>query len=103
MAEKKTLDEVFDRSVERWTQPISSMDLFTRRALSRPHFTQSVANFVESRMEKADENWRIPENAEAVPPLNLSDPRPQPPSVRASSEEKAHKKHLRALRKAQAS
>lgn len=52
MAEKGTLDEVFDRSSERWTQSALFMDALNRRALNAPRLTQPVANFERSRMKK---------------------------------------------------
>lgn len=52
MTEKGSLDVVFDRSVERWTQLAPFVDAFTKRALNAPRFTLSVTGIEKSHVEK---------------------------------------------------
>lgn len=101
-ANKGTLNDVFDRHIERCLQSIPFMDTSTRRALSQPRLTRPVANFVRSHMERTVEAWRIPAKAKVVLPSKLSDPWPQLSFLLPSSNEEARKKHCRAPRTAQA-
>lgn len=52
MDEQGTLDIVFVRSVQRWTQSTSFIDAPIWRALNSRRFTRSEANFVKSHTEK---------------------------------------------------
>lgn len=59
MAEKEALDDVFDRSIKRWTQTTLLIDTFAASTLSSYHFTRPVANFVRTRMDGTVDKWRL--------------------------------------------
>lgn len=92
-AENGKMGEVFDRSINRWSQSTTLMDAFARRALNSPRFTGPVTNFVESHMDKNAEEWRLPTKAEALPLPDLSELWPQPLPLPPSSDEDDRRKH----------
>lgn len=102
VAEKGTLNNVFDRSIETWTQSTSFVDAFTLLALNSLGFRRHVANIVKTCTEKTAKEWRKPANVKAVPPPDRSDPWLQPPSLLLSIDEEARKKHCPARRRNQA-
>lgn len=74
VAEKGTLHKAFDRGIERWTQSTLLIDTLFRREINSSCFTQPVANYIESRLDKTADKWRIPTKAQVLLPPNHSDP-----------------------------
>lgn len=101
-SQQRNVGKAFGRKIERWKQSTFFMEAFTRRVLATSRLTLLVANFSKSHIEKTAETWSIPAKAKAVPPLELSHSRAQPSSLSPTSNEKARKKHRRALHMAQA-
>lgn len=87
MAGRWILDEVFNCSIKRETQSTIFMDTLAARALTSSHFTQPVANFVRTRMDKNADDWRLTATLEGyqqpnnVRTLSL----PPPPSSSSTS------------------
>lgn len=52
MAEYKTLSNVFDCTMECWTQPTLFVNAFTHRPLTSPHSTRPSTNFVKPHAGK---------------------------------------------------
>lgn len=94
LAKKGTLDEVFSRSINRWTKLTSCLEAFTQRAPNSPCFLRSVANSVVSRKEKTAKTWRILVKAEADSPPEVGDPWHQPSSLSSSSYDEDRKKRV---------
>lgn len=103
MAKKRTLDKIFYRRIKRRTQPTSFMGAFIWPGTSPLLSKRPVVNYVLSHMEQTAEKWCTPAKAEAVPPLELSDPWSEPPSLSTFSDQNECKKYSRARRNAQAS
>lgn len=102
MAEKGTLDKIFDCSIECWTQSNLFMDSSTCSELNLFCFMRRVANFVKLRMKKTVKEWRIPSKSKALPPPELSDTWPQPRSLPPSSDGGKRIKHWKSHCKTQA-
>lgn len=101
LVEKKMLEKVFDRSIDRWTQSASFMNVFSRRALSSPRFMRPATDFVKSHTDITAEEWRISAKAKDVPPPKLGDPWPRPPLLPPSSDEEERKNSQKSRRQSQ--
>lgn len=98
MAQKDALDEVFDRSIDRWTQSSPFMDALARRALTSPRFVRPVAKFIRKNMRDQDEEKKTkPEFANLSYPI-LESPLASSYSSRSSTEDDkrnkaSHRRH----------
>lgn len=74
MAQKGALDEVFDRSIECWTQSSSFMDTFARRALMSSRIVLPVAKFIRKNMRDQEEERKAEINITDMPFQALESP-----------------------------
>lgn len=58
MTENRTFDAILDCCIEQPTQVTIFKDAIAACALSSFHFTQPVASFVHTRMDKTAKEWR---------------------------------------------
>lgn len=63
----KSLDKVFDRSIEWWTQSIIFMDAFAACTHSSAPFLPPVTNFGRTRMEEKPKRWSLTAKGEGFP------------------------------------
>lgn len=103
MAEKGTLNEVFDRSSKNWTQPTSFMNEFSKQALNAHRFTRTVTSFVKAHMEIATETWRITATEKPFHTRNLVTRGLSPSSLVSLIDEETRRKNRCACHKAHAS
>lgn len=64
MTLKGTLDDLFIRNLERWSQAHHFMNAFTQRVLNARSFTNPLATFVKQRMDNSLDEWRLVDKEE---------------------------------------
>lgn len=101
LAEKGTLEEVLDCSINRWKPSALFVHASTRRAPNQSCLTRPVKSFLWSHMHKTAKEMRTQAKVKAWLPSKLDDPWPQPPPLPLSSDEYNRKKHWRSCRKTQ--
>lgn len=78
IAEKGALNEVFDRTIGRWTQSSIFMEVLTKRVLASSRFVRPVAEFIRKNMRDNEEERKAE--------IQISDiPNPVPESLSVSS------------------
>lgn len=58
MAHRRTLDHIFDRSMEKWTKYSTFMDAFTSCALASSRFVRPIAKFIRAKDREGSQQGR---------------------------------------------
>lgn len=70
LMQKVSLDELFNRNIDRWTQSTTFMDAFVARALALPRLVRPVASFIRKNM-RAESEKKITETKAPDLPYSL--------------------------------